>query len=117
MAALDAVSIDVERGDFVTLLGPSGSGKSTALMAIAGFVTPDSGQVRFEGADITRLPPEKRGFGVVFQGYALFPHMSVAENIAYPLAVRGEGKSSAAEKVRRVLDLVQLAGLAGRRPS
>ena len=117
VAALDAVSIDIARGDFVTLLGPSGSGKSTALMAIAGFVTPDAGQILFEGADITHLPPEKRNFGVVFQGYALFPHMSVSENIAYPLSVRGESKAAATDKIRRVLDLVQLSGFADRKPS
>jgi putative spermidine/putrescine transport system ATP-binding protein len=117
VAALEAVSLEVDRGDFVTLLGPSGSGKSTALMAIAGFVTPDSGRVVFDGSDITGLPPERRGFGVVFQGYALFPHMTVAENIAYPLEVRGLDKPARAEKVRRALDLVQLAGLADRRPA
>jgi putative spermidine/putrescine transport system ATP-binding protein len=117
LAALDRVDISVERGDFVTLLGPSGSGKSTALMAIAGFVTPDEGRILFEGRDITRVVPERRGFGVVFQGYALFPHMSVAANIAYPLEVRGESRSAIETKVRRVLDLVQLQGLAERRPS
>ena len=117
VAALDDVSIDIQRGDFVTLLGPSGSGKSTALMAVAGFVVPDSGTVLIDGQDITRLPPEKRGFGVVFQGYALFPHMSVAENINYPLQARGVGKAEASEKVKRALDLVQLDGLAERRPS
>jgi len=116
-SALHDMSIDIQRGDFVTLLGPSGSGKSTALMAVAGFVIPDSGTVLIDGQDITRLPPEKRGFGVVFQGYALFPHMSVAENISYPLQARGVGKAEASEKVKRALDLVQLAGFADRRPS
>jgi putative spermidine/putrescine transport system ATP-binding protein len=116
-AALDAVTIGVGKGDFLTLLGPSGSGKSTALMAIAGFVTPDSGRIRFEGRDITQVAPEKRGFGVVFQGYALFPHMSVARNIAYPLEVRGEGRAAIEARVRRVLDLVQLQGLEERRPA
>lgn len=117
VAALQDVSIDIQQGDFVTLLGPSGSGKSTALMAVAGFVIPDSGTVHIDGQDITRLPPEKRGFGVVFQGYALFPHMTVEENISYPLRARGVGKAEASEKVRRALDLVQLGELAGRRPS
>ncbi len=115
-AALDDVDIDFARGDFVTLLGPSGSGKSTALMTIAGFVTPDTGRVEFEGRDITALPPEKRGFGVVFQGYALFPHMSVAHNVAYPLEVRGLSRAEIGERVRKVLDMVKLDRFADRRP-
>jgi putative spermidine/putrescine transport system ATP-binding protein len=115
--ALDGVSIAVEQGDFVTLVGPSGSGKSTALMAIAGFVTPDEGRIVFDNRDVTRVAPERRGFGVVFQGYALFPHMTVARNVAYPLEVRGETRAAIEAKVRRVLDLVQLKGLEDRRPS
>ena len=105
------------RGDFVTLLGPSGSGKSTALMAVAGFVVRIRAPGPFRRSGHHRLPPERRGFGVVFQGYALFPHMSVEENINYPLRARGVGKAEASEKVRRALDLVQLGELAGRRPS
>ncbi|MBL8583216.1 MAG: ABC transporter ATP-binding protein [Rhizobiaceae bacterium] len=116
-AALDSVDVEIARGDFVTLLGPSGSGKSTALMAIAGFVLPEEGRITFDGTDITRVPPERRGFGVVFQGYALFPHMTVAANIAYPLEVRGESRAAIDQKVRRVLDLVQLLGMEERRPS
>lgn len=117
LKALDEVSLTIGRGDFVTLLGPSGSGKSTALMAIAGFLEPDSGSVAFEGRDITALKPEERGFGVVFQGYALFPHMTAAENIAYPLRVRKMGKAEIGERVQRVLDMVKLGPFADRKPT
>ncbi len=116
-AAVDHVSLEVARGEFLTLLGPSGSGKTTILMTIAGFTHPDGGQVLLEGRDITRLRPERRGFGVVFQGYALFPHMTVAENLAYPLKVRGLAKGEREAMVRRTLDLVQLRALANRRPT
>src|SRR4051794_31257336 len=106
VTALESVCLSIAAGEFVTLVGPSGSGKSTALMAIAGFVTPDSGRILHNGTDITRMPPERRGFGVVFQGYALFPHLSVARNIAYPLEVRGLGRSEIEKRVRHALDLV-----------
>jgi putative spermidine/putrescine transport system ATP-binding protein len=86
-------------------------------MMLAGFTIPDAGQVLLDGADITRLPPEKRAFGMVFQGYALFPHMTVAENVAFPLRVRGQSRAERDTKVRAALDLVQLAALAERRPS
>ncbi len=111
------VSLEVPEGSFLTLLGPSGSGKTTLLMAIAGFVAPDAGSVLLGGRDITRLPPERRGFGMVFQGYALFPHMTVAENVAFPLRARGIGRARQAEKVRGALDLVQLSRFAERRPA
>ncbi|MFB9971086.1 ABC transporter ATP-binding protein [Pseudoroseomonas cervicalis] len=111
------VSLEVPEGSFLTLLGPSGSGKTTLLMAIAGFVTPDAGSVVLGGRDITRLPPERRDFGMVFQGYALFPHMTVAENVAFPLRARGLGRAEQAEKVRGALDLVQLTRFAERRPA
>src|SRR5262245_40435287 len=88
MMVLDRVSIDVAPGEFLTLLGPSGSGKTTLLMSIAGFVDIDSGQINFGDTDLSLLPPHKRDLGVVFQSYALFPHMTVAENVAYPLRVR-----------------------------
>ena len=114
--ALDDVSLSVARGRFVTLLGPSGSGKTTLLMAIAGFVQPDSGQLLLDGAPIQHLPPEKRDFGMVFQGYALFPHLTVAENVAFPLRVRRIAKADIAERVREALDLVQLGAMAGRLP-
>jgi putative spermidine/putrescine transport system ATP-binding protein len=115
--AVDAVSLRVERGQFLTLLGPSGSGKTTILMAIAGFVAPSEGAVLLDGRDITALPPERRDFGMVFQGYALFPHMTVAENVAFPLRVRGLSRADRDAKVGAALDLVQLARFAERRPA
>lgn len=87
------MSLSVTRGEFLTLLGPSGSGKTAMLMAIAGFVAPTSGRILLNGQPIQHLPPEKRDFGMVFQGYALFPHLTVARNIAFPLEVRGTPKS------------------------
>lgn len=114
--ALDDVSLEIASGEFMTLLGPSGSGKTTMLMTIAGFVEPTSGNVVLDGRDITSLPPEKRNFGLVFQGYALFPHMTVAQNVGYPLRVRNVGKSQADEKIQQVLQLIQLEHLAGRYP-
>src|ERR1700690_1599188 len=86
--ALHDISIQVVAGEFLTLLGPSGSGKTTFLMAVAGFVDLDSGTLKLNGADITNVPAEARGFGMVFQGYALFPHLSVADNISFPLQIR-----------------------------
>ncbi|WP_336512466.1 ABC transporter ATP-binding protein [Roseomonas haemaphysalidis] len=116
-AAAQDVSLEIGRGEFLTLLGPSGSGKTTLLMCIAGFVAPDAGQVLLDGRDITALPPERRDFGMVFQGYALFPHLSVAENVAFPLRVRRLSKPEQTAKVRAALDLVQLGGLADRMPA
>ena len=114
--AVDDVSLEVGQGEFLTLLGPSGSGKTTILMAIAGFVAPSAGSILLDGRDITPLPPEKRNFGMVFQGYALFPHMTVAENVAFPLRVRGLSRADRERKVRAALDLVQLAAFAERLP-
>ncbi len=114
--ALDDVSLRIGRGQFVTLLGPSGSGKTTLLMVIAGFVAADSGQVLLDGRPVGHLPPEKRAFGMVFQGYALFPHLSVAENVAFPLRVRRVARAEIAERVAAALDMVQLGGLAERMP-
>ena len=114
--AVDRVSLQIERGEFLTLLGPSGSGKTTILMAVAGFVAPNEGIIRLDGRDITALPPEQRNFGMVFQGYALFPHMTVAENIAFPLRVRGLSRADRDTKVRAALDLVQLSAFAERLP-
>jgi putative spermidine/putrescine transport system ATP-binding protein len=114
--AVDSVSLKVERGEFLTLLGPSGSGKTTILMCIAGFVAPTEGAVLLDGQDITPLPPERRDFGMVFQGYALFPHMSVAENVAFPLRVRKLGAAEREAKVKAALDLVQLDRFADRLP-
>ena len=115
-AAVADVSLEVGRGEFLTLLGPSGSGKTTLLMMIAGFVEPSAGQVLLDGRDITALPPEKRSFGMVFQGYALFPQMTVAENVAFPLRVRRIGRAERESRVRATLDLVQLGRFAERRP-
>lgn len=114
--ALDSVSLGIGRGRFVTLLGPSGSGKTTLLMVIAGFVRPDSGRLLLDGRPIEHLAPEARNFGMVFQGYALFPHLSVGENVAFPLRVRGTGRAEVTRRVQAALDLVQLPGLADRMP-
>ncbi|WGF87911.1 ABC transporter ATP-binding protein [Marinivivus vitaminiproducens] len=116
VAAVDGVSLDVGHGEFLTLLGPSGSGKTTILMAVAGFVEPTRGTILVDGRAITPLPPEKRNFGMVFQGYALFPHLSVFDNVGFPLRVRGVGKAQAGERIRTALDLVQLGHLADRMP-
>ncbi|WP_270938349.1 ABC transporter ATP-binding protein [Falsiroseomonas oryzae] len=116
-AALDSLDLDVARGELLTLLGPSGSGKTTTLMLLAGFETPDTGRILLEGRDIARLPPHRRGIGVVFQSYALFPHMSVAENVAFPLEARGVPKAERAARVARALEMVRLPGMAERRPA
>ncbi|MEQ8651337.1 MAG: ABC transporter ATP-binding protein [Kiloniellales bacterium] len=113
--ALDDVSLEVESGEFVTLLGPSGSGKTTLLMVLAGFVRPESGSVRFGDDEMILTPPHKRGVGMVFQNYALFPHMDVFHNVAYPLRLRKVGKAEQRERVLKSLDLVELGHLAGRR--
>lgn len=112
---LNGVDLRIGAGEFLTLLGPSGSGKSTLLMIIAGFETATSGSVRLDGAPLLHIPPQNRNLGVVFQNYALFPHMSVAENVAYPLRVRGVGKAEREAKVRAALAMVQLNQLEDRR--
>ncbi|MCM2477722.1 ABC transporter ATP-binding protein [Rhizobium sp. CG5] len=114
--ALNSVDLSVEAGEFVTLLGPSGSGKTTLLMAIAGFTRPDDGGIVIDGVDVTNVDPEDRDFGVVFQGYALFPHLTVADNIAFPLKVRKWAKADISAKVEEMLSLVGLDKLAGRKP-
>ncbi len=116
VTALDRVSLDIEPGEFLTLLGPSGSGKTTFLMILAGFVAPSRGRILDNGADITARPAEKRNYGMVFQGYALFPHMSVAENVAFPLNVRKLARPERKRRVGEMLDLVGLAKLADKRP-
>lgn len=116
LAAVDEVSIDVKAGEFLTLLGPSGSGKTTTLMLIAGFETVDSGEIYIGERCVTGTPPYRRDLGFVFQNYALFPHMTVAENLAYPLKVRGEPASTIARRVSEMLELVMLPGLENRNP-
>ncbi|MFN3987767.1 MAG: ABC transporter ATP-binding protein [Rhodocyclaceae bacterium] len=110
-------NLDIDRGEFITLLGPSGSGKTTCLMMMAGFEVPTHGQIVLKGTSITKLPPHKRGIGMVFQNYALFPHMTVAENLAFPLQVRKLSKADIAAKVERALAMVRLEGFGARRPA
>ncbi|BCG74568.1 ABC transporter ATP-binding protein [Mesorhizobium sp. 113-1-2] len=112
--ALDDVSLDVQAGEFLTLLGPSGSGKTTLLMALAGFVRPDSGKLLLGDRDITRLAPNKRDIGIVFQNYALFPHMNVLANVEYPLALRKTPKAEARKRALDTLARVKLEGLSER---
>ncbi len=99
------------------MLGPSGSGKTTCLMLLAGFKTATSGEIRLVGRPINQVPPHKRGIGMVFQNYALFPHMTVGENLSFPLEVRGMGKAAREAKIARALDMVQMGAFAARRPS
>jgi putative spermidine/putrescine transport system ATP-binding protein len=108
IVALNGLSFSVVQGQFLTLLGPSGCGKSTTLMTIAGFVDANAGSIRLGGRDITALPPERRGMGVVFQDYALFPHLSVLNNVMFPLRMRGWRRSKAEQKAREMLALVEL---------
>ena len=111
------LDLDIRRGEFLTLLGPSGSGKTTTLMMLAGFESPTAGDIFLDGKPITRTPPHKRNFGMVFQNYALFPHLSVAQNVAYPLTVRKASKAEQATRVAKALDMVRLQGMAERFPS
>ncbi len=111
------LNLSIGKGEFLTMLGPSGSGKTTCLMMLAGFETATHGEIRLGGRNINMVPPHKRGIGMVFQNYALFPHMSVAENLAFPLEVRGMGKSDREAKVMRALDMVQMGAFANRRPA
>ncbi|HEY3018831.1 MAG TPA: TOBE-like domain-containing protein [Solirubrobacteraceae bacterium] len=115
--ALDDVSLEVEEGSLTALLGPSGSGKSTLLRVIAGLEAPDEGVVTIEGADATRVPPQKRGIGFVFQHYAAFKHMTVRDNVAFGLRVRRRPRAEVREKVGELLALVGLEGLADRYPA
>ena len=115
--AVDGVSVTIEEGEFFSLLGPSGCGKTTSLRMIAGFESPDEGRIRVRGQDITALPPEKRNMGMVFQNYALFPHRTVAENVAFGLRMRNAPKPDISARVKQALAMVRLEGLEDRRPS
>jgi len=114
--ALDAIDLAVYEGELLSLLGPSGCGKTTTLNVVAGFVEPDGGRVSIDGSDVTAVPAYRRGLGVVFQSYALFPHMSVGDNVAFGLRERGVSRREAAARVDEALALVRLPGAAGRRP-
>jgi len=111
------LNLAMPKGEFLTMLGPSGSGKTTCLMMLAGFETATHGEILLDGQPINNIPPHKRGIGMVFQNYALFPHMTVAENLSFPLEVRKFGKSDRDAKVKRALDMVQMGEFGGRRPA
>src|SRR5215475_5593173 len=117
VVAVAGVDLVVDRGEFFTLVGPSGSGKTTMLRLIAGFEQPDSGRIELAGRDVTSTPPYQRETNTVFQDYALFPHMSVAENIGYGLRIKGVERQTRDKRVQRALDMVRLSGLGGRRPN
>jgi putative spermidine/putrescine transport system ATP-binding protein len=110
------LNLSIRAGEFLTMLGPSGSGKTTTLMMLAGFEMPTYGRIFLGGKPIDNVPPHRRNIGMVFQNYALFPHMTVAENLAFPLEVRRLAKSDIQAKIKRALDMVKLAGFASRRP-
>jgi len=112
--AIDHVSLDVNPGEFLTLLGPSGSGKTTLLNVLAGFIRPESGSIKVDGVEFLTCPPHKRDIGMVFQNYALFPHMTVAENVAYPLRLRKVGGAERARRVKATLEMVQMDHLGER---
>jgi len=111
------LNLEVARGEFLTMLGPSGSGKTTCLMMLAGFEPATYGEIYLNDEPINRVPPHKRGIGMVFQNYALFPHMTVSENLAFPLQVRNMGKAECESRVKRALDMVQLGAFGDRRPA
>jgi putative spermidine/putrescine transport system ATP-binding protein len=117
VVAVDAVDLDISRGEFFTLLGPSGSGKTTTLRMIAGFELPDEGTIELAGQDVAQLPPYDRPVNTVFQDYALFPHMTVQENVEYGLLVKRVKKGERRERAAQALEMVRLAGLGGRKPS
>lgn len=116
-AAVDDLNLHIEAGEFLTLLGPSGSGKTTTLMLLAGFEAPSSGTIRLDGASIESLPPHQRNMGVVFQSYSLFPHMTVAQNVAFPLSVRKVDAATIATKVTAALTKVHLENYTHRKPN
>jgi spermidine/putrescine ABC transporter ATP-binding subunit len=116
VAAVDNVSLDILAGEFFVLLGPSGCGKTTLLRMIAGFEVPTEGQILIDGQDMSAVPPNKRPVNMVFQSYAVFPHMSVADNVAYGMKIRGVGRGEREERVREALELVKLGGFEDRMP-
>jgi len=111
------LNLEISQGEFLTMLGPSGSGKTTCLLMLAGFLTPTHGEIYLEGKPIGNIPPHKRNIGMVFQNYALFPHMTISENLAYPLKVRKLPKSEIENKVSKALDMIELPGFEGRMPA
>ncbi len=111
------LNLKIGKGEFLTMLGPSGSGKTTCLMMLAGFETATHGEITLDGRPINQVPPHKRGIGMVFQNYALFPHMTVGENLSFPLEVRGIAKDQREAKVKRALDMVQMGAFINRRPA
>ncbi|GAB5467484.1 MAG: ABC transporter ATP-binding protein [Rhodospirillales bacterium] len=115
--AVDRVTLAIESGEFLALLGPSGSGKTTILMSIAGFEFPSDGRILIDGKDCTRLPPNKRDIGMVFQNYTLFPHLSVVDNVAFPLKMRGVGKAARRRQAEAALAVVRLSDFGGRMPN
>ncbi|MFO1162214.1 MAG: ABC transporter ATP-binding protein [Reyranellaceae bacterium] len=115
--AVADLDLAIAKGEFVTFLGPSGSGKTTSLMMLAGFEAPTAGDIRLAGRSVSRIPPHRRNIGMVFQNYALFPNMTVAENIAFPLSVRGVSREERTRRVDRALALVRLTGFGHRRPT
>src|SRR5262249_32077556 len=114
--AVDRLDLDVSDGEFVTLLGPSGCGKTTTLRMVAGFIEPDAGEIWFDERRVTDVPPHRRNTAMVFQSYALFPHMTVAENIAFGLKMRHLPAAEQAARIGEALDMVSLRGLEARRP-
>ena len=114
---IKSLDLEIAKGEFLTLLGPSGSGKTTCLLMLAGFETPTHGSINLTGRKIDNIPPHKRGIGMVFQNYALFPHMSVAENLAFPLKVRSIDEQDRKVKIARALEMVQMTGFENRRPA
>jgi spermidine/putrescine ABC transporter ATP-binding subunit len=117
LLAVDDIALRLDKGEFLSLLGPSGCGKTTTLRMLAGFVVPDAGEIRLRGRDITDTPPHRRDVGLLFQNYALFPHMTVYENVGFGPRMRGSGKAEIRERVHWALDLVRLSEFGDRRPS